>query len=331
MAAVQDAAGKVIAFDMEAVARESGSVISSVLLGGIALADVLPFSESAYEQAIERGGKGVEASLRAFRNSLQAAERPIGESEEPAPVVADDPRLARLPASVAEVAAHALPRLLDYQDEDYVHEYLELLEPLAARDEALGREVARGLALWMTFEDTIRVADLKTAPERISPYVEAEEVMHVAEFMKPRLEEIAGSLPVSLGRWVQRSKLVAWLLTPFTGGLRIRTSSVWGYVLLRALASLKRFRRKTLRFAEERAQMQEWLGLVDRLADRDLPLAVAVAESQQLVCGYGDTHAHGLAQYQSIARRAEALDRTETGAAQVRAWTSAALRAGVGS
>ena len=43
--------------------------------------------------------------------------------------------------------------------------YLHRLQPIADRDDAEGaltREVARYLALWMSYEDVIRVADLKT-------------------------------------------------------------------------------------------------------------------------------------------------------------------------
>ena len=43
---------------------------------------------------------------------------------------------------------------------------LPLCEPDDAGAGRLTAEVARGLALWMSFEDTIRVADLKTRADR---------------------------------------------------------------------------------------------------------------------------------------------------------------------
>ncbi len=331
LAVVEEAAGRVVPFDMEAVAASAGSVISAAILGGIAASEVLPFDVALYEQAIERGGKGVDASLAAFRAAYAAAAAPraapLPEAVQAADDAPVDTRLASLPAPIAAVAAHALPRLVSYQDEAYVDEYLAHLAPFAAKDLDLGREMARGIALWMTFEDTIRVAELKTAPERLAPHVAEQRVVHVVEFMKPRLEEIAGSLPAGVGRWMLRSKLAATCLKPMTTGLKIRSTSLWGYALLRLMASLRRVRRSTLRFEEEMAEMHAWMQLVARLAERNLPLALAVAESQQLVSGYGDTHAEGLARYKAIAARAEALLDAENGAEQVRGLLADALQA----
>ena len=64
--AAEVAAKKVIAFDMNLLAESSGSVISAVLFGALAAAEVLPFPRSAFEGAIRAGDKGVAASLKAF-------------------------------------------------------------------------------------------------------------------------------------------------------------------------------------------------------------------------------------------------------------------------
>ncbi len=308
---LEEKAGRLLAFDMDAVAKEAGSVISAAMLGGIAAAQVLPFALEHFEQAIEQGGKGVAPSLAAFRGALAAAAAPraVQVAEVPAPA-AGDPRLADLPEAVAVVAGHALPRLEDYQDSAYVDEYLSLLEPFLACDAddyALPREVARGLALWMTFEDTIRVADLKTRPERLRPYLEEQQnVVRVTEFMKPRMEEISGTLPRALGAWLMRSPIARTLLTPLTSGLKIRSTSLWGYGLLRVLAGMKRWRRASLRYSEEMKEIRSWLSLLARLADSNPTLALSVAESQQLVSGYGDTHAEGLEAFRNITATAEA-------------------------
>ena len=76
-----------------------------------------------------------------------------------------------------KLALEGARRAIDYQDPDYAKLYLDRLERVAALDEkasvtaeygrwSLTEAVARGLALWMTFEDTIRVADLKTRAAR---------------------------------------------------------------------------------------------------------------------------------------------------------------------
>src|SRR5262249_13065317 len=64
--ACRSAAKTMHAFDMAALAEATGSVISAVLFGAIAGAGVLPFPRQAFEGAIRRGGKGIQASLAAF-------------------------------------------------------------------------------------------------------------------------------------------------------------------------------------------------------------------------------------------------------------------------
>src|SRR6188508_17594 len=70
--ACRSAAKTMHAFDMAAIAEATGSVISAVLFGAVAGAGVLPFPRQAFEGAIRRGGKGVQASLAAFTAGLEA-------------------------------------------------------------------------------------------------------------------------------------------------------------------------------------------------------------------------------------------------------------------
>ena len=77
----------------------------------------------------------------------------------------------------------------------------------------------------MSFEDTIRVADLKTRGIAAQPRYAAKsapcpgQIIDVTEYMKPRVAEITGTLPAGIG---QRSADVAhWrqnACTRFTGG-----------------------------------------------------------------------------------------------------------------
>src|SRR5262252_9948410 len=101
-------------------------------------------------------------------------------------------------------------RCIDFQDRRYAVLYFDRLEPIANLDHAIDGfrltvETGRYLALWMCYEDVIRVADLKTRPARFAE-VRAEvragpdEPIAVTEFFKPGIEEIAAILPVGLGR-----------------------------------------------------------------------------------------------------------------------------------
>ena len=78
--------------------------------------------------------------------------------------------------------------------------YEERLRPFLAGDPRLAAEVARLLAVWMSFEDIIRVADLKTRStrfQRIRSEVGAKEgePVVVIDFLKPGVEEFASIMP----------------------------------------------------------------------------------------------------------------------------------------
>jgi indolepyruvate ferredoxin oxidoreductase beta subunit len=62
----QQAARRFIHFDMEVLAKQAGSVISASLFGALAGSGELPFSRDEFEAVIKKGGKGTDASLKAF-------------------------------------------------------------------------------------------------------------------------------------------------------------------------------------------------------------------------------------------------------------------------
>ncbi|MGH8276293.1 MAG: DUF6537 domain-containing protein, partial [Steroidobacteraceae bacterium] len=163
---------------------------------------------------------------------------------------------------------------------------------------ALLESTARSLALWMSFEDPMRVADLKTRGSRFVRVREeirapAGQLFGITDFMKPRVQEIAGTMPAPVGRWVLHSARLSKWLARGTGGRRIRTSTISGFLLLYAVAGLKRWRRSTLRFHEENARIEDWLGRIEGLAAENYSLAVELARAQRLIKGYGETHERG--------------------------------------
>jgi indolepyruvate ferredoxin oxidoreductase beta subunit len=172
----------------------------------------------------------------------------------------------------------------------------------------------------MTFEDTIRVADLKTRSTRfarVRDEIRADpgQLFGITEFMKPRVTEIAGTLPAGLGRWVLRSSGVTGLLTRWTGGKQIRTGTVTGFLMLHMLGGLKRWRRGTLRFHEENERIEQWLGRIEGLAATNYGLAVELAKAQRLVKGYGDTHERGLRNFSALVDKLDELASRPDGAA----------------
>ncbi|MEX1216540.1 indolepyruvate oxidoreductase subunit beta family protein [Saccharospirillum sp.] len=321
------AAKRFIHFDMNATAEANGSVISAVLFGALAASTALPLSREAYEAAIRRGGVGVEPSLKAFSAGMEQA------IAEPVTAVPDDPLAnqttnarvlelldriqTRHPEQVRRNAQEGIRRMMDYQDTEYAEHYLERLERIidlehanggASHDYQLSAETARYLALWMSYEDTIRVADLKTRSERFKRVreevkVKNDQITYVTEFMHPRVEEICDTLPSGVGNWIMRSPRVCRLLGRLTHrGRHIRTTKLTGFFMLYTLAGMRRWRRKTLRFTVEDKRINAWLERVEKLIPDDPKLAIEVIECQRLVKGYGDTHARGWRSFDTIMR-----------------------------
>jgi indolepyruvate ferredoxin oxidoreductase beta subunit len=204
-------------------------------------------------------------------------------------------------------------RAADYQDDSYAREYIErlkpfidLTEPMADVGQKLLSEVARQLALGMTYEDTVRVAELKIRGarfDRVRMEVGADpsQIVEIVEFMHPRVEEIADTMPAALGRWILRNKLAKALLARLTSrGRMVRTTSLRGFLSLYLVASLKPFRRGSLRHDRETHFLTEWLEIVRRAAGIDVSLAIGFADLRNLVKGYGDTCERGRLKYEAI-------------------------------
>ena len=349
LAGAQQAARQWIGADFAVLAESSGSPIGAALYGAVAASGRLPFARAEFEATIERSGLGVAASLKAFAAGWQAAQAAQAPPAQPAPVVDDlpavGPRLSELaqrirqtlPVSAQAHALHAIVRLTDYQDEGYARLYLERLETLV--DLAPGHEVglkviaeaARHLALWMSYEDTVRVADLKTRRsrfERVGQEVRLNERqdLHIHEFLHPRLEEIADTLPAGLGRWLLRTGWARSFVGRWTrSGRVVQTSSLRGYLLLYAVASLRGWRPRSLRYQVEQQRIEAWLADLARLLPAQPELALEVARAQQLVKGYGDTHARGWRHFEIIMGQLDALSPRADGALRLRTLVAAAL------
>jgi indolepyruvate ferredoxin oxidoreductase beta subunit len=158
----------------------------------------------------------------------------------------------------------------------------------------------------MAYEDTIRVAELKIRRSRFDRVrdeikVQDGQILEISEYMHPRLQEIAETLPAPIGRLLLRAGPARFLVEALTRkGRVVKTSSISGFLTLYAVAALKPWRSRSLRFPEEQAQIEGWLREVLKAVEHDYALAVEIAETRNLVKGYGDTHARGRANYDAI-------------------------------
>ena len=290
------------AFDALALAREHRTEVNAILLGALAGSGVLPISDEAYRGAIRTKAVQVDANLRGFELGLDLArKRPpaiaadgheLSGANGAMTASVDDPRVAALPEPVRRVVRQALPRLVDYQDARYAERYLDRLRPFVDGDTDVAALVARYLALWLTYEDAIRVADLKTRAARFER-IRAEArtpgaVVDVIDYLKPDLDEIYGILPYVLvapfARWAERR----WPHGRPTMAQHVRTSTVSGYVRIWLLARLRALRPISYRAHHEHERIERWLAAVRKCAEWDVDLAREVAHAGQLVKGYGD-------------------------------------------
>ena len=350
-AALHARSKRLISLDMQALAEEHRSVISSILFGAVAASGVLPFPRALYEQAITQSGVAVQTNLAGFAAGFEQALKrsPITSlvppGAEPTTELGRklDGRIkAEFPAHMHGLLQEGVRRSVDYQDGEYANLYLDRLREIRDCDQqtqgagggyALTAAVARYLALWMTYEDTIRVADLKTRRTRFSRVrdevrAQAEQIVYMTEFMHPRFEEVCETLPAGLGARLQASSRARRLFAPlFRKGRHIQTAHLSGFLVLYAVSGLRRWRRGTLRYRLEHERIGAWLEHIKTLAMKPggYDAAVELAECQRLVKGYSDTHERGLKNYGVITDAAQRLRNRPDLAAVIKRLRTAAL------
>jgi indolepyruvate ferredoxin oxidoreductase beta subunit len=308
--------------DLNALAREAGTVVSAVMLGAIAGSGLLPFAREHYEAVVARSGRGAEASRRGFDLAYArvASARAHGSYVERALAPATDaaPAPPPLPGDVAAgfpPVLHAMlalghARVRTYQDDAYATLYVQRLQrvlqaerrhdPMAVHGFATTREAARWLALWMAFDDIVRVAALKLLPERWARVrgeakAGAGDVLKVYDHFKPGVPEFAGLLPP---RWARA--LLRWDAArrargeePWAMPLQLGTHTVSGTLLLKLLAAQRWLRRRGHRYADEQALIERWLEAVVRHTSSDWRLGHEIVLCGRLIKGYGGTHERG--------------------------------------
>lgn len=267
-AALARSAKRLVLFDMDRAARDAGTVVSAVMLGAIAAAGVVPLSRAAFEDAIRGGGRGAEASLKGFaagyaameHDGADAAPERAGLAGRVVPAALREQVGAlrmRFPAALRPLVEEGFLRLADYQSERYASLYVDRVARVLDAERAAGsldatQAVARFLALWMSYEDVIRVADLKSRASRHARVrsevgARADDKVDVIEFLKPGVEELCSVLPPSLAARVRQWAMAraAKGKPPLQKGMHINTTALHGFLMMRLLATLKPWRPRT--------------------------------------------------------------------------------------
>ncbi|MDP9896873.1 indolepyruvate ferredoxin oxidoreductase beta subunit [Variovorax boronicumulans] len=332
---VRKQARQLVIDDMQALAVSQGSVISASLFGALAGSGALPFSVSDFEAVVERSGVGVKPSIAALRaavgvaksseppsppaDAMLTAARPLPERARSAKLQPLLDRVRRdFPQVIWNWLGEGIARVVDYQDVEYGNEYLDRVAHVLAicqgpADKDLAIEAARWIAVAMSYDDVIRVADLKTRGERTARLrreVGAEEgdVVGSEEYFHPRLEEIIGLLPNGIANWIDGSSMIQKNLAQLLdNGRRIHTHTLRGHLQLRFVANLRRWRRGSRRHVEEKAHLEMWLSEVHRVLTQDPALALELLRCRRLIKGYSDTHARGSGRFDRLLRASREL------------------------
>jgi indolepyruvate ferredoxin oxidoreductase, beta subunit len=306
---------RLIACDALAVARAAGSEVNAVLIGALAASGALPLVAMDFEAAIREGGVAVERNLAGFKAGMEiAAGAPAPESAPARPWAETKVERAQalgarsadflavmaqiegeFPAALHATLGEAVARLIDYQDAGYAERFLERVRPLRERDAEtrLTERFARRLAVWMSYEDAIRIADLKTRRSRFERIRREHgaangQVLVVTDYLKPDLDEIYGILPAAIGgpiaRWAERR----WPDGRPTITQHVKTTAVLGYARVWALGRLRWLRPSSLRAQREFVLIDRWQQAVIDAAALDYDLACEVADIATVVRGYGE-------------------------------------------
>ncbi len=312
---IKEHARETVLIDMARLAQQSGSIINAVMLGAIAGTGRLPLTAEQLEAAIRADGKQVDANVRGFRAGLDVARAKV----QPAKIPDKKKSAAATRQSLEQAVAWTFPalaqatalegvrRLVPYQSANYARLYLNRLKPVLDADEAAGahgkllKEVARHLAVRMSYEDVVRVAQAKIAPQRMARIAREElrvtdEPFSVHDFLKPGIEELCQLLPPLLARPILYVAARRGWLGRVYFGMEINATSISGYLRFLMLAKLRPLRPFGHRYKQEQKAIDAWLALIVEAAKQSTELALEIAECARLIKGYGDTHARGTAQ-----------------------------------
>jgi indolepyruvate ferredoxin oxidoreductase, alpha subunit len=324
VAAVEKNSQKALLLDLEAIARETGAMINAVMLGTIAGTGALPIPAEAFEAAIRADGKAVNVNLRGFRAGFDAARGGSRAQTEPpkraqaasSSLVGLEADITAMPEAARAFMTEGVRRLANYQDLAYARLYLDRLAPIRDADTKAGAngkllsETARHLAVRMSYEDVIRVAQVKIDPARFariesgigikSSGLKPLQTFTVTEFLKPGVEEFCSVLPPWLANPILRLAVRYPAFGRAHWGMEINTGSILGYLRFFLLAKLRGFRPKTFRYQQEQRAIETWLRMIAQAAPLSGELALEIAECARLIKGYGDTHKRGSDNYRLI-------------------------------
>src|SRR5689334_18639227 len=202
-----------------------------------------------------------------------------------------------LPDAAAPVVSDAIHLLIEYQGTRYARLYVERLARFVGRrgvSDAMLLEIARLMAMRMSYEDAIRIAQLKLLELAADP-----DTPRADDVRKLRLDEMVEALPtVAAEPILDVLNWLGWVHKRVK--IHFSTASRFSIRRLKIEASLRRWRRYSIRYSKERLWVERWLHMIDRALTRQPAAAPAIVDTATMVQGYGDAYRHGLADWHAI-------------------------------
>lgn len=219
----------------------------------------------------------------------------IGEDDDTPPLLPEG-----LPDGATTVVSEGIHRLIDYQSAGYAQLYVDRVRRFIGRrdvDDAMLIEIARLMALRMSYQDPIRIAQLKLA--EIGTGAEGPGGRSTDDVTKFRLDELIGALPAAVAEPIL--DVLEWLgWTHKQVSIRFSTKNRWGIRRLKIEAGLRRWRRFSVRYARERAWVERWLHMISRSLAKQPQAASEIVQTATMIDGYGHVYRQGLADWHAI-------------------------------
>ncbi|WFU16330.1 DUF6537 domain-containing protein [Bradyrhizobium sp. CB3481] len=218
----------------------------------------------------------------------------IGEDDDEPPFLPEG-----LPAPVMALASDAIHLLIDYQGPGYARLYVDRLRRFVGKqgiDDQMLADIARLMAVRMSYEDPIRIAQLKLA-ELASGAGAPSRSVDVRKFS---LDELIGALPAVIAEYILDAlDWVGWTRR-MRVSIRFSTKSRFGIRRLKIEAGFRRWRLLSVRYARERVWVERWLHMIDRALTKQPQAAPAIIHTATMIVGYGDVYRQGMADWNAI-------------------------------
>lgn len=199
--------------------------------------------------------------------------------------------------AVRQAASDGAAILLNYQGRRYTQLYFDRLKRFVGRrdvSDAMLCEIARLMAERMSYQDAIRIAQLKLAEPSRGPGRPP-----VVDIRRFRIDELVSALPEIVG------DPVLWTmeclgLSHRTVAMKFSTLGRFGVRRLKIEASLRRWRLLSIRYETERVWVERWLHMIDRSLARQPEATAAIVQSATMIQGYGTSYRQGMAAWHQI-------------------------------